>query len=92
MGIDYFLSSLMSVSSVCSDDNAAEGLLTLSQANIQNQVILNDCKSDKYDSCDQSFSSIFQNIKSCKYLDLNSPCIHFKNNELFLLHLNMRSL
>ena len=82
----------MSVSRVCSDDNAAEGLLTSSQANIQNQVILNDCKSDKYDSCDESFSSIFQNIKSCKYLDLNSPCIHFKKNELFLLHLNMRSL
>ena len=92
MGIDYFLLSLMSVSSVCSDDDAAEGLLTSSQANIQNQVILNDCKSDKYDSCDESFSSIFQNIKSCKYLDLNSPCIHFKKNELFLLHLNMRSL
>ena len=54
----------MSVSSVCSDDDAAEGLLTSSQANIQNQVILNDCKSDKYDSCDESFSSIFQNIQS----------------------------
>ena len=45
-----------------------------------------------FDLCEETFSSIFQNVKPCQYLNPSCLPIHCNNNKLILLHLNRRSL
>ena len=47
---------------------------------------------NSFDLCEETFSSIFQNVKPCQYLNPSCLPIHCNNNKLILLHLNMRSL
>ena len=42
--------------------------------------------------CEETFSSIFQNVKTCRYLNPSCLPIHCNDIKLILLHLNMRLL
>ena len=44
------------------------------------------------DLCEETVSSIFQNVKTCQYLNPSCLPIHCNNNKLILLHLNKRLL
>ena len=59
-------------------------------------VISSQASSDNlfnsFDLCEVTFSSIFQNVKPCQYLNPSCLPIHCNNIKLILLHLNMRSL
>ena len=46
---------------------------------------------NSFDLCEETFSSIFQNVKPCQYLNPSCLPIHCNNNKLILLHLKMRS-
>ena len=45
-----------------------------------------------FDLSEQTFEAIFQNIKSCKYSNINSIFFNNRVEHLFLFHLNIRSL
>ena len=47
---------------------------------------------NSFDLCEETFSSIFLNVKSCQYLNPSCLLIHCNNNKLILLQLNMRLL
>ena len=47
---------------------------------------------NSFDLCAETFSSIFQNVKPCQYLNPSCLPIHCNNNKQILLHLNIRSL
>ena len=70
--------------------DAAKGPIELGQQAPKN--ITNDCTCNDFDLSDKSFSLLFQNIKPCNYVNFNSSSNQINKNELFLLHLNIRSL
>ena len=45
-----------------------------------------------FDLSEQTFEAIFQNIKSCKYSNINSIFLNNRVEHLFLFHLNIHSL
>jgi len=72
-------------SSVCVD--TVKGPSNLSQAAIDNSLSVTN-----FDFGDQTFNSLFQNVKPCQYSNFSSLPYHPNNDKLVLLHLNMRSL
>ena len=52
-----------------------------------------NCDSNNLDVNDEICTHLFQNVKTCQYLSLNSslPC-DFNASKLFFMHLNIRSL
>jgi len=72
-------------SSICVD--TVKRPSDLSQASIDNSLsVIN------FDLGDQTFNTLFQNVKPCQYFNLSSLPCHSNNDKLDLLHLNMRSL
>ena len=69
--------------------NAAKEPIELGQQAPKN--ITNDCTCNDFDLSDKLFSSLFQNIKPCNYVNFNSSSNQIDKNELFLLHLNICS-
>ena len=47
---------------------------------------------NSFDLSEETFSSIFQNVQPCQYLNSSCLPIHCNNIKLILLHLNMKSL
>ena len=50
---------------------------------------LND---DQFEINDVFLNNVSNNLFQCKYFDLHSQCFQILNNQLFVLHVNIRSL
>ena len=50
---------------------------------------LND---DQFEIKDVFLNNVFNNLFQCKYFDMHSQCFLIPNNQLFVLHVNIRSL
>ena len=81
---DCFRDTATAKSSLALDQDAAQ------ISNIYNTGIISS--SNGFDITDVAFSTLFDNIKPCEYLSPNSFPAVCNNGQLFLLHLNIRSL